>query len=475
MEQEVIKRVFDRPFGVKQAIGVMMAVLVVIVSLAAPDIEGLTPEGKRVLGLTIAFLIMLVTEAIDMCVTCILFLGLLFVFNTVPSFSNALLGFSNQVAFFILASFGIAAAFTTIPLSKRILRALLLKFGKSVSSMLFAIMLCSALLSSFVSNVPTCAIFMSIALSFLELYKDERAKRQTARAFMIGTAVSSMIGGMITPVGSSINLLALDLLEEATGMRITFVQWMGIGAPLAVVMLPLAWFLCVKAYKPVEISNEQVRAFIEALDVPKRMGIDEKKVLLITAGMMALFVISSWVAEINIIVVCVIGCAIFFMPGVRVLEWKSFVTKDVSWDAYILQGAVISIGAVMVSNGVSDWFASLMPTTSNLPPMLLVGMAAAICFVALIIIPVAPAFVTFMIAPMIALGASWSPPAMALTLAFCAANCYLLPLDTVPMLTFSTGYYKMTDMARVTGLLQLIMIALTALWIPLACGFVGLI
>jgi sodium-dependent dicarboxylate transporter 2/3/5 len=280
---------------------------------------------------------------------------------------------------------------------------------------------------------------------------------------------------MMTPAGSSINLLALNLLEDAVGIKISFVQWMGIGIPLTCVMLPIAWLLCVKVYKPAEINRDKVREFINELDVPKKMGNDEKKVLVITAAMLFFWILSSWVPVINVMVVAVIGCCILFLPGIRVLEWKTFVSRDVSWESFFLMGTVLSIGSTMVNRGVSEWLVSLMPADLSLSPTILVGLTAIIVFAALVIIPVAPALVTIMVTPLIALGAEWSPVALVLTLGFCAANCYLLPLDTVTLLTYGTGYYSMTDMAKSTGFLQIILVALTAVWIPLACAWLGII
>jgi sodium-dependent dicarboxylate transporter 2/3/5 len=461
--------------GTKRAVGAALAVATLVIVSVMPRIEGLSHEGQLTVGLAIAFLLMLILEVLDLSVTCLIFLGLLYVFRVTPTFSEALSGFTNQVVFFVLASFGIAAAYTNIPLSKRILRMLLRKFGKNVRSMLFAIMLCSALVSSFVSNVPTCAIFMSIGLGFLLMYKQDDEKLRTAKAFMIGIPVASMIGGMMTPAGSSINLLALNLLEEYTGIRVSFVQWMGIGIPLTAVMLPLAWLLVVKVYKPAEINRDMVRDFIESLDVPDRMGRDEKKVLVVTGVMLTLWILSSWITVINVMVVAVLGCCAFFVPGIKVLNWKSFVTKDVSWDSFFLMGTVLSIGNAMVSRGVSEWLVTLIPADVAMSPLLLVALTAAIVFAALVIIPVAPALVTIMVTPLIALGAGWSPAALVLTLGFCAANCYLLPLDTVTLLTYGTGYYSMTDMMKSTGFLQIVMIALVAVWIPIACMLLGII
>jgi sodium-dependent dicarboxylate transporter 2/3/5 len=454
--------------------GILMAAAILVLSLVSPEIAGLSHAGKMSIGLAVAFLVMLVMESLTLVVTCLLFLCLLYILGITPTLTGALSGFANQVVFFVLASFGIAAAYTRIPLSKRILRLMLERFGKDVKSMLFATMLCAALVSSFVSNVPTCAIFMSISLSFLALYEDDVQRKRTGRAFMIGIPIASMIGGMMTPAGSSINLLALNLLHDATGVSIGFVQWMAVGIPLTVVLLPVAWFLCVTIYKPAEIDRAAVKSFIRNLDVPERIGADEVKVLLITGVMLALWVTSSWVPAINVVVVAVLGCCALFIPGIQVLEWRTFVSRDVSWDSFFLMGSVLSIGSAMVSSGVSTWMVSLVPANLDVSPMLLVGLTALIVFVALVIIPVAPALVTIMATPLIALGGDWSSAALVLTLGFCAANCYLLPLDTVTLITYGTGYYSMTDMARSTGFLQLLMIVLVALWIPFICPLLGI-
>jgi sodium-dependent dicarboxylate transporter 2/3/5 len=107
--------------------------------------------------------------------------------------------------------------------------------------------------------------------------------------------------------------------------------------------------------------------------------------------------------------------------------------------------------------------------------MILVAMSAIITFIGLIIVPVAPALVTILATPFIAMGTGWSPAALILTLGFCAANCYLLPFDTVPLLTYGTGYYKVIDMPKSTIFIQIWLIMVLALWIPFASRLFGII
>jgi sodium-dependent dicarboxylate transporter 2/3/5 len=458
----------------KSGFGIVIAVLVLGVTFFIPGFHGLTAAGIRTIGMLVAFLVLLISEALPMMLTCLIFLTLMPVLKVAPNFSSALAGFSNQVVFFILASFGIAAAFTTIPLSKRLLVALLKVFGKSVKSMLFALMLCSAVISSIVSNVPTCAIFMAISLSFLELYSDQNDKKRTGRAFMIAIPVASMVGGMMTPAGSSINLLAITMLEQHTGQTITFVQWMAAGMPLTVVMLPIAWKLICLVYKPAEIDPQTVKAFIQNLDIPPKITNEEVKTLIITGIMLVLWILSSWYRGINVMVVALGGCCAFCLPGINVLKFKTFL-EHVSWPSFFLVGTVLSLGSAMVSNNVSDWLVSIIPALTLSTP-LLIAFVTLLTFLLLVIIPVAPSLVTFMSLPFISLAAGMgvSPVLIMLVFGLCVANCYLLPLDTVPLLTYSTGYYSMTDMMKSTLPLQICIIIVMSLWMPIVGRFLNL-
>jgi sodium-dependent dicarboxylate transporter 2/3/5 len=101
---------------------------------------------------------------------------------------------------------------TNFPIANRFSKAILMAFGKSIGSILLALMVVTALISSVISNVPTCAIFMSIALSFLKLYPVEADRKKTGRAFMIALPVASMTGGIMTPAGIPLACDAADCL-----------------------------------------------------------------------------------------------------------------------------------------------------------------------------------------------------------------------------------------------------------------------
>lgn len=299
----------------KELMGIITACMVLVISLCLPANACLTVTGIRTVGVLIAFLVMLVTEALPVVVTSLIFCGLMPVLGVTANLGEALIGYSEPIVFFTLASFGIAAAMTTIPLSKRILRMMLKAFGRDIKSVLLAVMIACAVFSSIVSNVPTCAIFMAISLEFLKLYDNEEDRRKSGRTFMIAIPIASMIGGMMTPAGSSVNLIAISQLEKYNGTTVSFVQWMCAGIPMAIVLVPLAWFLMVKIYKPARVPRQSIEKFVDTMDIPEKIGEKEIKVIIIVCAMLVLWISSSWISMINVMTVATLGCCIMFVPG----------------------------------------------------------------------------------------------------------------------------------------------------------------
>lgn len=240
------------------------------------------------------------------------------------------------------------------------------------------------------------------------------------------------------------------------------------GIPIACIMIPLSWLVFVRIYHPVQVSQEDIKQFINHLDIPETMDIREYKVLFIVGGMLVLWILSSWIHDINIIIVAIIGCSLLFFPGIDILDTKTFV-KENSWDAFFLVGALTSICNMILKNGIIQTVVDAIPPfTSSV--VLMSGICAVLIFGLLLIIPVATALIPLVVPIfiIIASSAGVSPIVVVMTASLCACNCYLFPLDTVPLLTYSKGYYSMIEMTRSTWLLQVVMVLLCMFWIPFA-------
>jgi len=457
-------------------IGLILAAAVLAAFFFAPSLGGLTPEGQNTIGLTLFFLILLVTEALPLPVSCLLTIGLTPLLGVSERFEGAVIGFAHPVIFFIIASFGIAGAIVSVPLTKRVLLFLLKKAGNKIENILLAMMIATAGVSFFMSNVPACAIMMTMALEFINLIEDEQEKKSIGKTFMIAIPVATMIGGIATPASSSLNLLAIGLLEQQTGQTISFVNWMAIGIPMVIVLIPFAWFLMLKVYKPAKVNPAKIREFTQTLqnDTSKHFNRKEIYVIVLLFTMLALWIASSWVDGLEVFTIAILGCVLFMLPGINVLPWKKFL-DDINWNIIFISGTVLSIAHALVENGVSNWLVeTLQLSTLALPAILLVALAAAVAFALLLIITSAPALITVLASPFIivALANGIPPQFLIIVLAFCAGNCYLLPLDTVQLLTYGKGYYRMTDMGKSTIFLQIAMIIILAFWIPFMGGLI---
>lgn len=456
-----------------QKIGLAAAIVILAGMNFMPVTDLLPMEARNMLGVLLAVLILLVTEVFPLGITCLAALSLMVIFGCAENIASAASGYTNKVLYFVVASFGISEALTIVPTSKRILVGLMTAFGKNSTRLLFAIMLCTALLSSIISNVAAAAVFIPIILKFLDVYDKEEDRKRTGRCYMIALPVASMIGGMMTPAGSSINMIAISLLQKNADITITFIQWMAFGIPLAAVSLPVAWFLCTRVYKPAALEEKKIRSYLEEIRVREPIGAKEMYVIVIVVVMLVLWILSSWYPVFDVTVVALIGLLLFFVPGFQVLTWADF-RRCVSWEAFFLIGTMISMGGVITQTGLSVWISSVVfPTEFTTVGFLAAGFTALLTFVLLVPIPVAPALVTMLAAPLIgfAMNVGVSPYMLMITLGLCAGNCYLLPLDTVPLMTFSTGYYRMFDMPKATVWLQLFIIIFAAVWIPLVAGF----
>lgn len=456
--------------------GAVLSCAVLVGMFFIPESVGLGKEGIRTLGILIAIIIALVMEPLPLGVICMLGIPLMVIFKAVPNISLALSGYTNHILFFVLVSFGISEAIAKVPLSRRLLVVLIRLFGTKTKRILLALMLCAAVLSSIMSNVATTAVFVSVIKNFLDIYTDRDERRRSGKAFMIGLPIASMIGGMMTPAGSPLNILGIDFLTEA-GIQISFIQWMSVGIPIALISLFAAWQIISLTFKPAEIGDEKVNDYIQSLNIPICYSFQEKYVSAVVACMFVFWVMSSWFPALNITVVGTIGFAFLFLPGIKVLTWREY-TQTVNWASFFLIGTMMSLGTALSANGVSEWLVDMLfSSQTNLPLFLIVAFICMIVFVLLIPIPIGPALISMLGGPFLTLAASWglSPTILILPLVICASCCFLFPLDTVPLLTYATGYYKMTDMPKVSIPIQFIITGCISLWVPISLNMLGFI
>ncbi|MCL2496748.1 MAG: hypothetical protein FWF04_04970, partial [Clostridiales bacterium] len=208
-------------------------------------------------------------------------------------------------------------------------------------------------------------------------------------------------------------------------------------------------------------------------NVPEKITRPEINVLIITGTMMALWVSSSWIAGINVMVVALLGACVMCIPQLKTLDFETFL-NNIGWDPIFLSAAVLSLGDLMVSNGVSALITSLLPTLHVSTPIL-IAFSASLFFAILLIIPHGPSLVIIMAAPLmtLAINAGSSPAILILVAAYCANCSYLIPLDTVTLLSYCKGYYSIKDIFISSLPLQAFLVIVLSLWLAVMGSVMG--
>lgn len=152
---------------------------------------------------------------------------------------QAFAGFSDQVVVVIASVLVVSRAVARTGLLDRLVRRLLA--GVTSPSLQIGVLAGAvALLSAFIKNVGTLGIFMPIAIQVA------RRSQQSPSIYLMPLAFASLIGGTITQIGTSPNLLISSIREQETGVPFRLFDFAWVGLPLTVLVVALlmvAWRL----------------------------------------------------------------------------------------------------------------------------------------------------------------------------------------------------------------------------------------
>ena len=160
-------------------------------------------------------------------------------FTPYVPFKDILGCFANPTIMLFIGGFVLAIGLTKVKLDVALARVLLKPFGTRSNVVLLGFILVTAIFSAFVSNTATAAMMLAFLTPVLKsLPADGKGRIALALAIPVG----ANLGGMITPIGTPPNMIALDYLSTQ-GMGISFVDWTIRMAPFVILLLVLAWML----------------------------------------------------------------------------------------------------------------------------------------------------------------------------------------------------------------------------------------
>ncbi len=376
----------------------------------------LTGAGRATVGLLVWMAVWWLTEATEISATALLPLVVLPLatvggepgMSAKGAMTAAAAPYAHPMIGLFLGGFVVALSMERWGLHRRIaLRALVL-VGTSQRAMVGGAMLVTAGLSMWVSNTATAVMMTPIALSIAQVAARAGGDVPGAdapssgdrftRCILLSVAYSASIGGIATLIGTPPNAIMAAFARQNLGVEIGFGQWMLVGVPLVVVMLPLTWVLLTRVVEPLDRAPiAGGRAAIRGeLDGLGRTGPGEWVTLVVFVAMAGAWILRKPIAAATFggvtpfagltdTGIAIAGAlALFVIPVDRrasrcAMDWET--AKRVPWGILILFGGGLSLASAVQQHGVGEMLAAYSGGLGALPePVIVLAVVAGVVF-----------------------------------------------------------------------------------------------
>ncbi|TDC75072.1 SLC13 family permease [Streptomyces hainanensis] len=492
----------------RRTTGLWLAPLVAVVFLALP--LDMAPSQQTLAGLLLGVVVLWVTEPVPIPVGGLIGVGCIVLFGVVPA-NDALAPFGSSTVFTFIGAFILAQAMLKHGLARRFaFRILALPgVGRSTVGVIVAFGGITCLLSAFVSNTATVAMLLPTALGILtviaKLLQDrglvepdfDPTRLRVGAALVLMLAYGASVGGLLTPVGSPPNLIGRGLIEEATGERISFAQWMATALPICALMFVVLAVVLLLVNRPeirriegIEEYVAQQRAELGRLSRAEwntLIAFGITVVLWITPGVVALVagtdssVYETVSGRLNEGIVAVLGASLLFLLPTNfarreaTLNWSDAARID--WGTIVLFGTGIIFGSLLESTGLALTIGTEANDALGMTSLFWITAfsAALAILVSETTSNTASAAVVVPIVLPIAMAADVDPFVPALAATFAASFGFMLPVSTPQnAIAYGSGVVPITTMIRSGFTFDVLGGLLIILGLPLMVAVTGI-
>jgi len=369
-----------------------------LVLFLLPVPSGLEPNAWRYFALFAAVILGLILEpipaaAIGLVGVTLAGVGRLVEASPAASVSWALSGFQDRTVWLIFGAMVLSIGYGKTGLGRRIALGLVKLLGRRTLGLGYAIALADLVLAPGTpSNTGRSAgIIFPVVRGIPALYGSEPGA--TARqigsyilwtAFASTAVTSSMFLTALAP-----NAAALALVKQATGLEITWTQWLLGVWPIAVPLLALVPLLVYVVYPPGIRSSPEVPAW--AAQELRRMGpLGRHEIAM--AAVVALAIV-LWIVGANrdialplvgsqfIDATGVVLLAIVLMLGSGVVEWDDILGSKGAWNVLVWFATLVALAEGLNRVGFVGWAAKAFAATLvGIPPVTVLAILVAFFF-----------------------------------------------------------------------------------------------
>lgn len=331
--------------------------------------------------------------------------------------------------------------------------------GGSWRGFLLAVMVATAALSMWISNSATTLMMVPVVIAAT----DAASSRGARAPVLLGIAYAANIGGVGTPIGTPPNVIFMGAYGAIVGHEISFLDWMKVGVPCVVVMLPLAWWAVARGLPTTPPAS---------LAKMGKMTPSEIRVLAVFAITALLWITRTephggWpngigitgVGDSTIAILAVV--VLFLVPngeGEALLTWES--ASKIPWGLLILFGGGIALARAFEASGLAAAIAKGLAFVTHLPAWsMLVVLCLGVSFLTEITSNTATATLLMPVLAAAATAADVDPALLMAPAAISASCAFMLPVATAPnAIVVGSGHVSPPRMLR------------AGLWLNVTCA-----
>lgn len=473
-----------------QTIGVWLGPVAALAVYALLSGATLDEPARRLAAVVVLMAVWWVTEAIPLAATALIPLVLFHPLGIVP-IRQAAAGYADPVIFLFMGGLMLGQALERWGAHRRLALHVILAVGTGPRQLVAGVMIAAALLSAFVSNTATAVMMLPIVSSIALLAGGDEPGSPHARRYsvclLIGLAWACSIGGLATITGSPPNGILVGFMADQLETQVSWGQWLLIGLPVTLVLLPAAWFVLVFVATPVRIGaiaggRGHIRTLLERMGRPVR---GERVTIAVFALAAAAWILHAPItARLNAgrgagdrlvglqDASIAIGAALllFVLPagrGVRVMDWKT--AEKIPWGVLLLFGGGLSLASAFGATGLDVWLGGLLAGMGSPSPILVVlGVTGLIIFMTELTSNTATTSTMLPVLAAAAEGLGMDAKPLVIAAALSASCAFMLPVATPPnAIVFGSGQVTIRDMVRAGLWMNLISIGVITAYISL--------
>lgn len=343
---------------------------------------------------------------------------------------------TSGVIWLLLGGFFLAEGMKAVKLDVYLFRFTIKRFGTSSRGLLMGMMFTTGIASMIMSNTATTAMMIA---SIIPLVNSLGKEKPLSKALLVGIPASASIGGIGTIIGSTPNAIAVGALE-GIGVKITFLEWMAVGAPIALILIWSLWKYLVYKLKITARVIDTTFIQKEKADV----NMTQRRIVVFTT----LFTVLLWITEPlhHIPLAGTSAFPIVVLTLTRVLS--STDVRALPWDTLMLVAGGLALGLALVDFKLTTKFMNML-LSYNLPEFGLLGLF--VIFSILLSNIMSNTAASSILIPLgLSLG-GWYNTAAPLLIAICASCALFLPVSTPPnAIAYATDLLKQKDF-RLSG------------------------